>query len=194
MVGVDKNTTYLQDFTSTPFQVYKSTFLEIDVSHSFDLIHGRYVLIHNQADMDILHKMFSLLTPGGWALFEEPDFTSATLMDRDTGNSQAGVNRAICQMFMNAGLNPAYALGLPRKLEQAGFHIERAQSIMHLCPGTSPMANVMGESALVLEQEYCHTGLCSPQDIRQYVQLTQDPTHWAVYHSTTSVIVRKPTT
>lgn len=156
-VGIDKNTTYLQDFTSIPFQVYKSTFLEIDLSDSFDLIHGRYVLIHNQADMDILHKMLSLLKPGGWALFEEPDFTSAILMDQDTGNAQTSVNQAICQMFVNAGLNPGYALGLPRKLEQAGFHIERAQAIMHLCPGNSPMANVMGESALVLEQEYCQT-------------------------------------
>ena len=100
VVGVDKNTTYLQDFTSIPFQVYKSTFLEIDLSYSFDLIHGRYVLIHNQADMNILHKMFSLLKPGGWALFEEPDFTSATLMDQDTENSQTSVNRAMCQMFV----------------------------------------------------------------------------------------------
>ena len=190
-VGVDKNTTYLQDFTSTPFQVYQGTFLEVDLSHSFDLIHGRYVLIHNQTDMDILHKMFSLLKPGGWALFEEPDFTSATLMDQDFGNSQACVNRAMCQMFVKAGLNPAYALALPRKLEQTGFHLERAQSIMHLCPGQSPMAKVMGESALVLEQEYCKTGLCSPQDIHHYIQLSQDSSHWAVYHSTTSVIVRK---
>ena len=87
-------------------------------------------------------------------------------LDQDTGNAQTSVNQAMCQMFVNAGLNPAYALGLPRKLEQAGFHVERAQAIMHLCPGNSPMANVMGESALVLEQEYCHTGLCSPQDIR----------------------------
>jgi hypothetical protein len=56
-VGVDKNTTYLHDFVSTPFQIYKGTFLEVELSHSFDLIHGRYVLIHNQTDMDILHKI-----------------------------------------------------------------------------------------------------------------------------------------
>ncbi len=191
-VGVDKNTTYLHDFVSTPFQIYKGTFLEVELSHSFDLIHGRYVLIHNQTDMDILHKIFSLLKTGGWAVFEEPDFTSATLPDHGGNSPQARVNQAICQMFVNVGLDPAYALGLPRKLEQAGFHIERAQSIMHLCPGNSPMANVMGESALVLEQEYCHTGLCTPHDIQHYVRLSQDSTHWAVYHSTTSVIVRKP--
>jgi hypothetical protein len=187
-----KNTACLQNFTSPPFQIYQGTFLDVTLPHSFDLIHGRYVLIHNQSDLDILRKMFSLLKPGGWALFEEPDFTSAQLQDHGLENAQSRVNGAICQMFHNAGLDPAYALRLPQKLEQTGFHIARAQSIMHLCPGKSPMATVMGESALVLEQQYCGTGLCSPEDIQQYVSLSQDPTHWAVYHSTTSVIVRKP--
>lgn len=191
-VGIDKKTSYLRDFTSAPFQICTGSFLEVPLAHSFDLIHGRYILIHNKSDEEILRKMFSLLKPGGWALFEEPDFTSATLMDREAENSQVRVNRAICQMFVNAGLEPAYALGLPRKLEQLGFRVERAQSIIHLCPGNSPMAKVIGESALVLEEHYCDTGLCSPEDIQQYVRDSQDASHWAIYHSTTSVIVRKP--
>jgi len=191
-VGIDKNTNYLHDCTSRPFQIYQGTFLDVSLPHAFDLIHGRYVLIHNQSDMDILKKMFSLLKSGGWAVFEEPDFTSARLQDHELENAQARVNGAICQMFVNAGLDPGYALHLPQKLERTGFHIARAQSIMHLCPGKSAMANVMGESAMVLQQEYCGTGLCSLADIQHYVRLAQDPTHWTIYHSTTSVIVRKP--
>jgi SAM-dependent methyltransferase len=191
-VGVDKNTSYLHDCTSRPFEVYQDTFLDVSLPHGFDLIHGRYVLIHNQSDMAILHRMFSLLNPGGWAVFEEPDFTSARLEDHGLESAQARVNGAICQMFVNAGLDPDYALHLPKKLELTGFHIVRAQCIMHLCPGKSAMANVMGESAIVLQQKYCSTGLCSPADIQRYVRLTQDPAHWTIYHSTTSVIVRKP--
>ena len=191
VAGIDKNTTYLQKFKANPFQIYQDTFLEVALPQSFDLIHGRYVLIHNQSDMNILRKIFSHLKPGGWALFEEPDFTSATLLNQGIKSPQTRVNRAMCQMFVNAGLDPAYALSLPQKLQQAGFHIEKTQSFMHLCPGNSPMANVMSESALVLEQEYCRTDLCSPEDIQHYVRLSQDPTYWTVYHSTTSVIVRK---
>ncbi|MGD9852380.1 MAG: class I SAM-dependent methyltransferase [Nitrospirales bacterium] len=191
-VGVDKNTTYLQEYDSPPFRIYQDTFLEVPLNHSFDLIHTRYVLIHNQEDQAILKKMFSLLNPGGWAVFEEPDFTSALLPDHEHESPQARVNQAMCRMFVNVGLDPAYALRLPQKLESVGFHIARVQSLMHLYPGNSPMANVMGESALVLEQEYCHTGLCSSQDIQRYVALTQDSSHWALYHSTTSVIARKP--
>ena len=192
VVGVDKNTRYLQDTSAPPFQVYQGTFLDVALPHTFDLIHGRYVLIHNHSDMDILQKMFSLLKPGGWAVFEEPDFTSAKLQSDEVESAQARVNEAICQMFLNAGLNPGYALHLPSKLEHTGFHIVRAQSIMHLYPGQSAMAKVMSESARVLQQEYCGTGLCSTADIQEYVRLAQDSTHWTIYHSTTSVIVRKP--
>jgi len=35
VVGVDKNTTYLHNFASSPFQVHKGTFLEVVLSHSF---------------------------------------------------------------------------------------------------------------------------------------------------------------
>lgn len=192
-VGVDKNTAYLHDYHFPPFRIYQGSFLDIPLNQSFDLIHARYVLIHNKEDLAILKKMFSVLKDGGWAIFEEPDFTSARLSDQGQNTPQARVNRAMCRMFVNVGLDPGYALRLPPKLETVGFHIARAQSLMHLCPGNSPMAKVMGESALVLEQEYCNTGLCSPQDIQRYVTLTQDFHHWALYHSTTSVIARKAT-
>lgn len=191
-VGVDKKTTYLHKDDSPHVQIYQGSFLDIPLDQSFDLLHSRYVLIHNQEEGEILKKSSSLLKPGGWALFEEPDFTSATLPDRKQETPQGRVNRAICQMFINVGLDPAYALRLPHKLEKAGFHIDRAQALMHLCPGNSPMARVMAESALVLEQEYIKTGLCSSEDIQTYVKLSQDSTHWALYHSTTSVIARKP--
>jgi len=103
-IGVDKKTTYLQDFHTSPFQIYESTFLEVLLEQLFHLIHGRYVLIHNQEDMAILRKMFALLKPGGWAVFEEPDFTSTTLLHQKKETPQARVNLAICQMFVNMGL------------------------------------------------------------------------------------------
>ncbi len=191
-VGVDKKTRYLHHDDSPHVQIHQGSFLDVPLEQSFDLLHSRYVLIHNQEEGAILTKLCSLLKPGGWAIFEEPDFTSTTLTDWEQETSQGRVNRAISQMFINVGLDPAYALRLPHTLEESGFHIVRSQSLMHLCLGNSPMAKVMEESVLVLEQEYCKTGLCSSEDIQQYVSLSQDSTHWALYHSTTSVIARKP--
>lgn len=191
-VGVDKKIAYLHKVDSPPVQIFQGSFLDVPLEQSFDLIHSRYILIHNQKERAILEKMYSLLKPGSWGLFEEPDFTSATLPEPEHTTPQGRVNRAMCQMFINLGLDPAYALRLPHKLQEAGYHIVRVQSLMHLCPGNSPMAKVMAESAMVLEQEYLKTGLCSPEDIQAYVRLSQDSTHWALYHSTTSVIARKP--
>ncbi len=39
-IGVDKKTTYLQDFPTPPFQIYESTFLEAPLEQLFHLIHG----------------------------------------------------------------------------------------------------------------------------------------------------------
>lgn len=192
VVGIDKTLTYLRNLDSPWVQLTQGSFLEVPINQVFDCIHARYVLIHNQQDVDILKKVLSVLKPGGWAVFEEPDFTSAALTEEDKTSSSARVNQAICRMFVQIGLDPAYALRLPRKLQEIGWHLIRTQTLLHLCPGNSPMAKVMGESALVLEREYVNTGLCSPEDIQEYVRLSQDPGHWAIYHSTTSVIVRKP--
>lgn len=191
-VGIDKQAQHLHELSSLPYHIYEGQFLEVPLDYSFDLIHVRYVLIHNPMDEEMLKKMFTLLKPGGWAVIEEPDFTSATLPDPGDASPQAGVNRAMCRMFTGIGLHPEYGLLLPSKLEAAGFHTVRTQSIMHLCAGDSPIARVMGESALVLQEEYCRTGLCSPEDIQHYVNLSRTPSHWSVYHSTTSTIVRKP--
>ncbi len=41
---------------------------------SFDLIHSRAVLMHLPVDLAMLRRIASWLVPGGWLLFEEPDF------------------------------------------------------------------------------------------------------------------------
>jgi SAM-dependent methyltransferase len=41
---------------------------------SFDLVHARAVLMHIPDDLDMLRRIASWLVPGGWLLFEEPDF------------------------------------------------------------------------------------------------------------------------
>ena len=41
---------------------------------SFDLIHTRAVLMHISPSVDLLQRMVTWLAPGGWLLFEEPDF------------------------------------------------------------------------------------------------------------------------
>ena len=190
--GVDKRTTYLSEFSGTPYEIREGDFLDVLVDSTFDLFHARYVFIHNQHDEAMLHKVRNVLKPGGVAVFEEPDFTSALLLSHQPDDPQTRVNRAICKMFVDFGLDPAYALRLPQKLQQCGFHIIETQSQMHLCEGLSPIAKVMAESARALQKEYCATGECTKADISHYITNAHKSGYWALYHSTTSVVVRKP--
>ena len=41
---------------------------------SFDLIHTRAVLMHLSPSVDLLRRIAAWLAPGGWLVFEEPDF------------------------------------------------------------------------------------------------------------------------
>jgi hypothetical protein len=192
VIGIDKKTTYLQGFSTPPYDIREGNFLDVSINHPLDLVHARYVLIHNHHDMDILHKIHRLSKPGSMAVFEEPDFTSAKLLDARPDDPHSRVNSAMCHMFVDLKLDPGYALRLPQKLQTCGFEIIETRSTMHLCEGNSPIANVMAESALALRNRYCETGQCSEQDIDHYVQNAHTPGFWAVYHSTVSILAKLP--
>ena len=191
VLGVDKTTVYLKEFSTPPYDIRTGSFLDVSLDYPFDLIHARYVLIHNQQDMEMLTKVHDLLKPGGVALIEEPDFTSAKLCEKDSDHPHARVNSAICHMFINLGLNPAYGLSLPQKLQACRFQIIETHSKIHLNEGNSPMANVMAESAVALQKAYCSTGECSEQDIQSYIRHAHTPGLWTIYHSTVSVIAKR---
>jgi Methyltransferase domain len=192
VIGIDKKTTYLRGFSLPPYDIREVNFLDISINHPLDLVHARYVLIHNHHDMDILHKIHRLSKPGSLAVFEEPDFTSARLLDAHPDDPHSRVNSAMCHMFVDLKLDPGYALRLPQKLRTCGYRIIETRSTMHLCEGNSPIANVMAESALALRTRYCETGHCSEQDIDHYVQNAHTPGFWAVYHSTVSILAKLP--
>ncbi len=190
--GVDKNTTYLSEFAKSPYDIRSGDFLTVSLDSLFDLFHARYVFIHNHDDEAMLYKARKSLKPKGIAVFEEPDFTSALLLHNQEHDPIARVNRAICRMFVNFGLDPAYALRLPQKLEQVGFHILEIQSRIHLCEGHSPIAKVMAESARVLQKDYLATAECSEADVQHYMDKANTSGHWMLYHSTVSIRAKAP--
>ncbi|HET9884930.1 MAG TPA: SAM-dependent methyltransferase, partial [Candidatus Binatia bacterium] len=100
------------------------------------------------------------------------------------------VNEAICRMFTNAGLDPAYGLGLPQKMAESGFDILRTRGTIHLCNGNAPIAKVMAESALALRKEYTGTGVATDEDVDGYVAHARAAQHWSAYYSTISVLAR----
>lgn len=190
VVAIDRNITYLQRFSSPPYRVIEGDFLTVPIEYTVDLIHARYVLIHNKQEREMLDKIRALVRKGGYVVLEEPDFSSAKLLETGRDAAHQRVNDAICRMFTNAGLDPAYGLSLPRKMAEAGLNIVLTNSRLHLCSGGAPVANLMAESALVLRTDYTGTGMASDHDVERYVANAHDPRYWSVYYSTVSVMAR----
>jgi SAM-dependent methyltransferase len=191
VVAVDKNISHIQNGSSPHVQVMEGDFLEVPLNGSFDLAHCRYVLIHNRAGDDMLQKLATLLRPGGFLVAEEPDFTSAMLLNTQRDVSQQRVNNAICRMFQEMLLDPAYGLSLPEKTAAAGLQVLHVDARIHLACGGSPVARMMGESTSALADKYVATGKASPSDIERYIANAGNHRFWAVYYVTVSVAAKK---
>lgn len=146
-MAIDASTVHLHRFMSAPYRVIEEDFLNVPLECHADLLHARYVLIHNQQSEAILEKIRASVKPGSYAVLEEPDFTSATLPNASVEPVLQRVNQAICRMFLEAGLDPGYGIGLPRRMAKEGFDSVCVSSTMHLYPGLGPVANLMAASA-----------------------------------------------
>jgi SAM-dependent methyltransferase len=191
VVGLDKKTTYLKQFTASPYEIVESDVFALERIGPFDLIHGRYVLIHNRTTPEILAKLKTLLKPEGCLVLEEPDFESAEWIDDKFGFAGERVNAAICSMFNGMSLDPGLGKRLPwliSRLDLAGIHVE---AISHLEPGGGPVALVMADSAEALRNKYVSTGKATNNDVDSYAEGARNAATWANYYSTVGVIAKR---
>ncbi len=191
VIALDKKATYLQQLQGETVRVIEGNLKDLSLDHPIDLAHARYVLIHNTNDGELLEKIRSAVKPGGTVVLEEPDFTSAALLQLEQDNAVQRVNHAICTMFTDSGLDPSSGLRLPQKVVEAGFDLAHIESRIHLCAGEAPIARVMAESADVLREKYVKTGLATDEDIDHYVARAHDPGVWSIFYATVSVIARR---
>jgi SAM-dependent methyltransferase len=192
VVAVDRNTVHFRNGIGPLVQLIEGDFLDVPIGNDFDLAHCRYVLIHNRTSDLLLRKLAGALRPGGILIVEEPDFTSAKLLNQFGDPSQKRVNNAICRMFEELSLDPAYGFTLPQKVDAVGLAIQNVDSCIHLACGGSALARMMAESTAALADKYVATTEASPPDIEQYIANAHNPHFWAVYYSTVSVIASKP--
>ena len=189
VLGVDLNTDYALDEKS--YELIEADVLDLDISKKFDIIHLRYVLIHNLQAQDIITKVYGLLKEGGKFVVEEPDFTLAKWIDAENSDACKRVNSAICKMFEKRGLKAHYGSTAHLNLEEANFKIEESKSYLHLCAGNEDVAKVMRLSALALQEQYISTHICSKEDINVYIQACEDQDSLAVYYATIALIAVK---
>jgi SAM-dependent methyltransferase len=188
VVGVDKQIKYLGHLSKPPYRIFESDALKFSDSEGFDLIHARYVLIHNRNSTDILAHLKGLLRPGGHLVLEEPDFEAAEWIDSEYRCAGQRVNKAIVAMFSSLSLDPGFGSRLPLAISRQGLVVRLVEAISHLEPGSGPVAMVMADSAAALRDKYIATGEATDGDITQYIRGARDPSSWATYYSTISVV------
>lgn len=196
VVALDRKTVHLRRFidqTTPPVQVLEADLADAALTGPFDLIHARYVLIHNRDAVRLLRRVRDLLAPGGWVVLEEPDFTSAAHLQPTADAAMDRVHAAIVKMFENGGLDPGYGLRLPLDLARTGFRIAQTETHLHLDAGQAPMAALMGESASALRAAYTKTGLATNADIDHYVARAGNSDCWAVWYATVAVLAQHRT-
>lgn len=190
-VGVDKKTTFLKGLPTPPFEILEGDVLDVYRAHAFDLIHVRYVLIHNRAATDILIHLRTLLKPGGWLVLEEPDFESAEWLDDKYRTAGERVSRAICKMFGDMSLDPGYGKRAVPMVSDVGLSISYIEYVGHLEAGRGPVAMVMADSTDALRDKYVATGEATGDDVDRYIRGAQDAVSFANYYSTVRVLARR---
>lgn len=161
----------------------------------FDLVHARYVLIHNANARGVLDAMLRALKPGGVLVLEEPDFSAAAPLVGPARLRSAfeNVKRAISATFSARGMNYAFGASLPELVQERGSGLV---SVEYDCPvqrGASKLAEMMRLSTLALQDKYIATGLATPADIAGYAEFAVTPSCWASYYATARVLARKAT-
>jgi ubiquinone/menaquinone biosynthesis C-methylase UbiE len=195
VVAVDVDTRFVENTSLSNVEVINADIRHIALANnSFDLIHARNILIHI-ADFPVaLSRMLDLLKPNGWIALEEPDFSAARPIYGSEAESQAvtKVNKAICQMFSNKGLDSAFGIKLPSILQQLSLQSLQVENDVPLSEGGSNIATMMKMSARQLAEKYIATGEATGEDIEKYCQFAENKTSWGVYLAKVGVIAQKP--
>ena len=195
VVALDANTRFLRGLPQGVRVVEGALGVVALPPRAFDLVHARYVLIHNTNGEAMVDAMLQSLKPGGALIIEEPDFSAASAFTGPSSLRHAfdKVTRAIAETFSARGMDHAFGAALPQLV------VERAAKLVAMeydCPvvdGGTPLAEMMRLSALSLRDKYVATGLATAADIDGYAEFAQTPGCWAGYYATARILASKAT-
>ncbi len=190
VVAVDTDTRFLLSSVSSNTVIVKGDIRTVDLGRSrFDLVHGRYILLHIPEFASVLEKMLLLFKPGGWLVFEEPDFSAARCLvgSEDALLAFDRVSSAIETMYKATGIDHTAGLKIPKALSALRIKNLFVDNVAPSSRGGSPIARMMGMSAGQLRERYIQTKKCTGKDVDIYRTFAEDPGTWAIYYSTVCV-------
>ncbi len=194
VIAVDLDTRFVATLASSNVEVLEGNIQHLPLEHhSFDLVHTRYVLVHNPDAHAVLPRLLDLVKPGGWIVLEEPDFAAArTIAGEDSAcQSVNKVNQAILQMFTARGMDYSLGVKLPALLQTYDLQPFSVEVDTHLSHGASDIATMMKMSTVQLAEKYIATGAATQADIDNYGRFAENQKAWAIYYATVGVIAQK---
>jgi SAM-dependent methyltransferase len=192
VVAVDTNTRFLGELDGVEIVAEDVRKMPVG-SHESDIVHARYVLIHNESPGGVLDAMLAHLVPGGFVLLEEPDFSAARALSGPEKFVRAheAVSRAILAMFRGRSMDPALGIRLGELLRERDVELVSVECDEHVATGGSPIARMMRLSTEQLAEKYVATGAVSATEIQAHVRFADDPTCSAVHYATLRALGRK---
>lgn len=195
VTAIDLDTRFVEKILLPNLRIIQGDLTKMDLAREkFDMIHERYVLMHNPNFPEILDKMTAALKPGGWLLLEDADFSAARL---DTPHPEISrgfyaTKDAIKSLFSKKHNDYSFGGQLRGFLAQQGFMNIKEEAYAPLEQGGKGTAEIMRLSALQLRDQYLQTGAATESDLDLYVKIAGDPNQAAIYYSTVSAWGQKP--
>jgi len=190
VVALDTNTRFLGDLTSV--EVIQGSLVEMALE-PFDLVHARYVAIHNADSRAFFEAMLRHVAPGGTLVIEEPDFRESRALagPEHLRRSFDRVHRAVVEMFSKRGMDPGLGSRLGLELGHA-LELGELRLTPHVEPGGSALGRMMWLSTRELAEKYTETGCADGSDIGRYEEFSQSRECWGLYYVTGTLVGRRP--
>jgi SAM-dependent methyltransferase len=138
VLATDLNTRFL-DHLRPPVEVQTLNLLVDDIEPgSFDLVHGRAILMHLPEPQKVLAKMAVAVRPGGWLFIEEGDYDGFTAVEPTSPETMTWTRRVqeVFQRHTDAGIIDLFFGRRVRGLvENLGFIGVVSEGVTHIYRG-----------------------------------------------------------
>ena len=187
--AIDLDTRFSSRMRASNLDVQKMNILDANLDpESFDIIHGRYVVIHIPEYKKTLSLLVDSLKPGGWILLEEPDFEISfpSNSEDDRGKTFTRISKAIMRLYVSMGIEYRIGRKVPSLFQDLDLKNIGADASISVSKGGSGISQIMKKSVEYLREPLVKIGKALSMDVDLYIKLCDDPSFWAIYYATLS--------
>ena len=172
VLATDIDTRWLDTNEAKPYDVCRHDIgTEAVPPGSFDLIHGRLVLVHVPEREQAITSMVSALRPGGWLLLEEADPGLQELVCPDEWGAEQKLANELKRVFRTVlserGVDLEFGRTLPRRLREAG--LREVQSDAYFPMGGPACDELERATVEQVREDLVSSGLATDDDIAQHL-------------------------